>query len=127
MAKNDRKAKSGKQPHVTDDALLDPLIAQLAARHKSGRLTPKNMSHPLKVAPEPWVPPQLLPFIAHATWQDNLRACLLLGVTHLIYVFRAWTEEQHVKSDPAYVAYCQWMDKHSLFAQIRHRVMTAWK
>ncbi len=62
------------------------------------------------------------PFAAFATWQQCLRSCLLLGVTNLIYAARAWTEERHLCSDPAYVEYCRWMDKHGLLAVARTQI-----
>ncbi|MDD2707795.1 MAG: isoprenylcysteine carboxylmethyltransferase family protein [Verrucomicrobiae bacterium] len=60
-----------------------------------------------------------VPFVAHAAWDDALRACLCLALTNGIYVLRAKTEERHLSRDPAYVAYCRWIDRHGLLAQIR--------
>ncbi len=57
-----------------------------------------------------------VPFVADATWTGALRACICLLLTNGVYAIRAWTEERHLRSDPAYVRYCDWIDQHGVFA-----------
>ncbi|MDD2707003.1 MAG: isoprenylcysteine carboxylmethyltransferase family protein [Verrucomicrobiae bacterium] len=60
-----------------------------------------------------------VPFLAYGTWQQSLQATLLLGVTGLVYVLRAYTEERHLKKDPAYRVYCDWIDENGVWSQIK--------
>ena len=60
-----------------------------------------------------------VPFITHVGWWDAVRASVCQALTNGIYALRAWTEERHLKSDPAYVAYSQWMAEHSLWAHVK--------
>lgn len=61
-----------------------------------------------------------IPFVGHGSWQGNLRACLFLLLLNGIYGLRAWTEERHLRKDPAYVEYCRWMDEHGLWSRVRN-------
>lgn len=60
-----------------------------------------------------------VPFAAHLDWQSALKGCICLGLTNLIYVVRAKTEERHLMADPAYLAYCDWVEKNGVVAQFR--------
>ena len=61
-----------------------------------------------------------LPFLVNGTMLDAARLSLLLGTVNLVYYFRAKTEEWHLAKDPEYVAYCAWIERHGLFAQLRN-------
>jgi len=60
-----------------------------------------------------------VPFVAHATGAEALRACCCLLLTNGIYVIRAWTEERHLLHDPAYVRYSCWIAQYGLFSGLR--------
>ncbi len=60
-----------------------------------------------------------IPFAAHLDWQSALKGCICLGLTNLIYVVRARTEERHLMADPAYRAYYDWMERNGVVAQCR--------
>ena len=53
-----------------------------------------------------------LPFFSTGSLVDAARATILLGVVSGIYYWRARTEERHLRSDPAYVAYYEWMERN---------------
>lgn len=72
--------------------------------------------HPAYVAKNLYWWLAAVPFIPDSDWQQALRACLMLAMVNIIYYLRARTEEQHLASDPDYVAYAQWIDRHGLFA-----------
>jgi hypothetical protein len=36
-----------------------------------------------------------------------------------VYALRAWTEERHLRRDPAYVRYAEWIDQHGLAVRLR--------
>lgn len=57
-----------------------------------------------------------VPFVAHGGFLLNLKACILLGLTNVIYFIRAKTEEYHLSEDPAYQAYMNWMREYGLGA-----------
>lgn len=57
-----------------------------------------------------------IPFAGHATWTQNLQACLLIGLMNGLYFLRAKTEETHLSSDPAYRIYVRWIRKYGLVA-----------
>ena len=63
-----------------------------------------------------------VPFVAHATGAEALRACICLLLTNGIYAVRAWTEERHLLHDPAYVRYSCWMEQHGVFSYLRRVV-----
>lgn len=48
-----------------------------------------------------------VPFVAHGDFLTNLKACILLGLTNVIYCVRAKTEERHLSEDPAYRLYSE--------------------
>lgn len=58
-----------------------------------------------------------LPF-AMSTSMQSLRATILFGGVCILYAMRAHTEERLLASDPDYVAYALWMDRHGLFAGV---------
>ena len=58
-----------------------------------------------------------VPFVIQSNWKGSVFACLSLGVTNLIYFFRAKTEERHLLQDPAYQVYSRWMAQHGVAAQ----------
>lgn len=60
-----------------------------------------------------------VPFAAHLDWQSAIKGCICLALTNLIYVIRSKTEERHLMADPAYRAYCEWIDNHGVIAQVR--------
>jgi len=60
-----------------------------------------------------------LPFLTTGEFGDGLRNCLLLLCVNLIYLWRAKTEETHLRADPAYRAYSRWLAEHSPAAHIR--------
>jgi protein-S-isoprenylcysteine O-methyltransferase Ste14 len=53
-----------------------------------------------------------LPFLTTGSWLDATRACILMGVTAGVYYWRAKTEERHLKLDPVYVEYWEWMERN---------------
>jgi isoprenylcysteine carboxyl methyltransferase (ICMT) family protein YpbQ len=61
-----------------------------------------------------------VPFIPTAGISEAIRTCLLLLLVNGLYYVRARTEENHLRSDPDYVAYESWMAQNSLFAKLRH-------
>ncbi len=72
------------------------------------------MKHPAYVAKNLawWL--MYLPFCAFTTWQDNLRATLMLALLNLIYYMRAKTEEKHLSEEPAYRIYSRWIKRFGL-------------
>ncbi len=63
-----------------------------------------------------------VPFIAGAGWPQAIQSCLLLGCVNLIYFARARTEERHLRADPAYVAYSDFISRRGLIALARSAV-----
>jgi len=56
----------------------------------------------------------IMPFLTTSgSWLDAVRNCALLGLTNAVYYWRAKTEEEHLGTDPDYVAYSDWMERHS--------------
>lgn len=53
-----------------------------------------------------------LPVLSTGSAVDAARACLLLVAISGVYWWRAKTEEQHLRADPAYVAYWEWMERN---------------
>lgn len=69
-----------------------------------------------------WV--STLPFLASTgSIVDAARNTLLLACVSAVYYWRARTEERHLRLDPDYVAYSDWMDSNGLvpllFARLR--------
>lgn len=60
-----------------------------------------------------------VPFVPRGHWGDALRACALIGGVNFIYFMRAKTEEWHLRRDPDYRAYCDWIARHGLWARLR--------
>lgn len=61
-----------------------------------------------------------LPFIPlRDDLTEALRLSALLLLLNGIYALRAWTEERHLRRDPVYVRYAQWIDEHGLVARLR--------
>lgn len=60
-----------------------------------------------------------VPFIAHGDIWLNIKACLLLGLTNVIYYIRAKTEERHLSADPAYRVYKRWIHRRGWGAIVR--------
>ena len=60
-----------------------------------------------------------MPFISQSSFGDGVRNCLALAALNLLYLLRARTEERHLKCDPTYVAYAQWIEEHGLFRRLR--------
>jgi CubicO group peptidase (beta-lactamase class C family)/protein-S-isoprenylcysteine O-methyltransferase Ste14 len=54
-----------------------------------------------------------LPFAAAATPEEGLRNTLLLLTVNAIYLIRAKTEEQHLRSDPTYREYASWIEQRN--------------
>ncbi len=60
-----------------------------------------------------------VPFIPTAGFAEAIRTCLLLILVNVLYYVRAKTEENHLRSDPDYVAYEAWIAQNGLFARLR--------
>lgn len=63
-----------------------------------------------------------MPFLSDLGPAAGLRHCLLLGLLNGVYYLRAKTEERHLSSDPAYVAYAAWIAEHGMFVRLRRLV-----
>lgn len=50
---------------------------------------------------------------------EAVRLCALLLLLNVIYALRAWTEELHLRRDPHYVRYAEWIERHGLVARLR--------
>jgi protein-S-isoprenylcysteine O-methyltransferase Ste14 len=61
-----------------------------------------------------------VPFVSQSSFGDGLRNCLALAALNLLYLLRARTEERHLRCDPTYVAYAQWIEEHGLFRKLRY-------
>ncbi len=53
-----------------------------------------------------------LPFLSTGSLVDAARATIILGAVSGIYYWRARTEERHLRADPAYVEYSDWMARN---------------
>lgn len=60
-----------------------------------------------------------MPFLSLQGPFDAFQNCVLLAAVNLVYFARARTEERHLLTDPDYVAYCAWLDRHGLWARVR--------
>jgi len=60
-----------------------------------------------------------VPFVSAVSVRVAVLHCLALVGVNCIYWMRAVTEERHLRRDPEYVAYAQWVDDHGLWARIR--------
>lgn len=59
-----------------------------------------------------------VPFVSAGGWEVAFKACILLFMVNGIYFLRARTEEKHLSSDPAYVAYAEWINDHGMFSRL---------
>lgn len=59
-----------------------------------------------------------LPLLSTGSLVDAARATLTLAAVSGIYYWRAMTEERHLRLDPAYLAYSDWIDRHGLWARL---------
>jgi protein-S-isoprenylcysteine O-methyltransferase Ste14 len=59
-----------------------------------------------------------LPFLSGTNALDGLRLTILWACICAIYFLRALEEEKLLSSDPAYVAYALWMEKHGMFRDL---------
>ena len=53
-----------------------------------------------------------LPVLSTGSWTDAARSTLILAAVSGVYWWRAKTEERHLRRDPDYVAYWEWMERH---------------
>ncbi|MBN8808137.1 MAG: DUF1295 domain-containing protein [Sphingomonas sp.] len=53
-----------------------------------------------------------LPFLTTGSWVDAIRATAIMGAIAGVYYWRARTEERHLRADPAYEEYYQWMERN---------------
>lgn len=53
-----------------------------------------------------------VPFLTTGNWIDAVRATALMGIVAGVYYWRARTEERHLRADPAYEDYYQWMERN---------------
>ncbi|WP_375390782.1 methyltransferase family protein [uncultured Sphingomonas sp.] len=53
-----------------------------------------------------------LPVLSTGSWRDAARATLILAAVSGVYWWRAQTEERHLRRDPDYVAYWEWMERN---------------
>jgi protein-S-isoprenylcysteine O-methyltransferase Ste14 len=60
-----------------------------------------------------------LPFLTTGSWEDAVRATVLLGVVSGVYYWRAKTEEWHLGADPAYAAYSAWIARFGPVGRLR--------
>jgi hypothetical protein len=63
-----------------------------------------------------------MPFLLTSGPMSALRHSILLALLNGLYFLRAKTEERHLSKDPVYVAYCEWIDRHGVFARARRWV-----
>lgn len=57
-----------------------------------------------------------LPFLATTgSLTDAVRNTAILAAVSGVYYWRALTEERHLREDPAYVAYAEWIERNGLF------------
>jgi protein-S-isoprenylcysteine O-methyltransferase Ste14 len=63
-----------------------------------------------------------VPFVVTDSVSEAVRLSLLLVLVNILYFFRAKTEEKHLRSDPAYVAYESWLAQNGLWAKVRRLV-----
>ena len=54
-----------------------------------------------------------IPFLTTGSLADGARATILMGVVAGIYYWRARMEERHLRADPAYQEYEQWMARNA--------------
>lgn len=59
-----------------------------------------------------------MPFMVSADLEQSLRQCAMLLLLNGVYFLRARTEEKHLSSDPAYVAYARHIEQQGLFSRL---------
>ena len=52
-------------------------------------------------------------FVTTGSMVDAVRNTVTLALVSSVYYWRARTEEKHLSTDPAYVAYAEWMEAHA--------------
>ena len=57
-----------------------------------------------------------MPFAMGGTLLECVRLTLLWGCVCLLYYGRAWVEERLFSTDPDYIAYARWIDRHGVLA-----------
>ena len=69
-----------------------------------------------------------VPFIAGpgTSAADTVRHCLMLLGVNAIYLLRAKTEERHLRLDPTYVAYADWIDRHGALRWLNGVPVVGW-
>lgn len=68
-----------------------------------------------------WV--STLPFLTTSGWQDGLRNTAVMAVVSGVYYWRARTEEAHLRADPDYIAYSDWMARNGLVPRLFKRML----
>ena len=63
-----------------------------------------------------------VPFLTSGDWGVALQSSLLLAGVSGIYYLRAKTEERHLKRDPVYRQYSDYIDEHGLIAHVRRAI-----
>jgi len=64
-----------------------------------------------------------VPFLGNETTLDAVLHCLALLGVNAIYAIRAWTEERHLRSDPEYRAYAEWIAQNGWIAKARQLLL----
>lgn len=64
-----------------------------------------------------------VPFLGNETTLDAVLHCLALLGVNAIYAIRAWTEERHLRSDPEYRAYAEWIAQNGWMAKARQLLL----
>ena len=64
-----------------------------------------------------------VPFLGNETTLDAVLHCLALLGVNAIYAIRAWTEERHLRSDPEYRAYAEWIAQNGCLAKARQLLL----
>jgi protein-S-isoprenylcysteine O-methyltransferase Ste14 len=60
-----------------------------------------------------------LPFLTTTGSGEALRNAVLLGLVNAVYWWRAKTEEKHLRADPDYVAYADWIEARGVIPRLR--------
>jgi protein-S-isoprenylcysteine O-methyltransferase Ste14 len=59
------------------------------------------------------------PFMSFSSVEMTVKASLLLTVKCGVYFMRARAEERHLRQDPAYLRYCEWIEENGILATLR--------
>jgi protein-S-isoprenylcysteine O-methyltransferase Ste14 len=57
---------------------------------------------------------------------DMVRNTVVLGLVGAVYYWRARTEERHLRADPAYREYAEWMDRNGPIPRLVNRLKPRW-